>query len=131
VTNAVAGVVTTFTVTLFDDGNNQRETGGDTLVIKIDNGVIQDIETFDNDDGTYTVQYKILDASTTHQLLVEINGDAPNAKTSVITVVPNSPVSALSTLTAATLIDLESAYTVNVSVFDNFANAVTLVQPIV
>jgi hypothetical protein len=61
VTQSTAGVVTTFKVTLFDSGNNQRETGGDTLLVTI--GAITDIETFDHDDGTYTVQYKILDAS--------------------------------------------------------------------
>lgn len=74
VTQATAGVVTTFTVTLFDSGNNQRETGGDTLLVEI--GAITDIETFDHEDGTYTVQYKILDASMTFSLSVTINGES-------------------------------------------------------
>ena len=108
VTQATAGVVTTFTVTLFDSGNNQRETGGDTLLVTI--GAITDIETFDHDNGTYTVQYKILDASITYPLSVTINGESQNAKTSVITVSPNKPDPASSTLAAATLINLEKLY---------------------
>jgi hypothetical protein len=55
VTDTVAGVVSTFKVTLFDSGNNQREEGGDNLLIKIGGGAITDIEVFDHNDGTYTV----------------------------------------------------------------------------
>ena len=33
VTDSMAGVVATFTVTLFDVGQNQRETGGDSILV--------------------------------------------------------------------------------------------------
>ena len=33
VTDSMAGVVATFTVTLFDVGVNQRETGGDSILV--------------------------------------------------------------------------------------------------
>ena len=56
VTDSMAGVVASFTVTLFDSGNNQREVGGDLLLVEISGGVT-DIETYDNTDGTYRVDY--------------------------------------------------------------------------
>lgn len=34
-TYTIAGVVTDFTVTLFDSGNNQRTSGGDQLAVTI------------------------------------------------------------------------------------------------
>ena len=33
VTDSIAGVAATFTVTLFDSGNNQRKVGGDLLLV--------------------------------------------------------------------------------------------------
>lgn len=94
-------------------------------------GSITEIETFDHDNGTYTVQYKILDASKTHALSVKINGDAAHVKTSVITVVPNKPYPAASTLSTASLIHLETQYPVTVQVFDAFGNPVKVTQPLV
>ena len=47
--------------------------------------IISDIETFDNNDGTYKVDYKILLADI-HTLAVTINGDSTNTKTSSIDV---------------------------------------------
>jgi hypothetical protein len=54
ITDAVAGIVQTFTVTLFDSGNNQLDVGGDTLTITM-TPTQSNIEIFDNLDGTYTV----------------------------------------------------------------------------
>jgi hypothetical protein len=90
----------------------------------IDGGAITTIETFDHEDGTYTVQYEIL-VATTHSLSVEINGDASNIKTSVINVIPNSPSTELSTLTTQPLISLEQTNNVDVQLFDAFGNEVT------
>ena len=106
VTDSMAGVVASFTVTLFDSGNNQREVGGDLLLVEISDGVT-DIETFDNADGTYLVEYKINDASMTHDLSVTINADTANTKTSTITTIPNSPDAASSTMATDTLIILD------------------------
>jgi len=129
VTDTIAGEVATFTVTLFDSGNNQREMGGDTLLVTITG--ITDIETFDNNDGTYQVDYKILDASTTYDLSVIVNGDSGNEKTSTITVVPNLPHASSSTLTYTTPVDLDVDSTVDIQIFDAFNNPVLIEQPVV
>ena len=125
VTDSIAGVVASFTVTLFDSGNNQREVGGDLLLVQISDGVT-DIETFDNHDGTYRVDYRINDASITHDLSVTINGDTANSKTSIITTVPNLPDAASSTMATETLIILDKIKTVDVQVFDAFGNPTVL-----
>lgn len=130
VTDSMAGVVASFTVTLFDSGNNQREVGGDLLLVEISNGVT-DIETFDNSDGTYRVDYKINDASASHGLSVTINGDTGNTKTSTITTIPNDPDSASSTMATTTLIVLDDPQTVDVEIFDSFGNRILIEDPIV
>ena len=131
VTDSIAGEVTSFTVTLFDSGNNQREIGGDLLLVEISDGVT-DIETFDNADGTYHVDYKINDASITHGLSVTINGDTSNTKTSTIVTVPNLPHSSSSTMSTDTLIVLDVDQTVDVQVYDAFGNPTVVKQnPIV
>lgn len=106
-TDSVAGIVASFTVTLFDSGNNQREVGGDLLLVEISDSVTE-IETFDNADGRYRVDYRIDDASKTHSLSVTVNGDTLNKKTSTITTVPNQPDAASSTMATPTLIVLDS-----------------------
>lgn len=63
---------------------------------------ITDIEVFDNNDGTYSVNYELLDASETYLLTVTVNGDNANAKTSTIEVVPNKPDPKPSTLVGST-----------------------------
>ena len=55
-TDATAGIVASFFVTLYDIGNNKLLIGGDTLLVTISNGVTQ-IEIFDNQDGSYRVDY--------------------------------------------------------------------------
>lgn len=84
------------------------------------------IETFDNKDGTYRVDYKINDASSTHTLSVTINGDTDNTKTSTITTVPNLPLAASSTMLTETLIVLDAVKTVDVKVFDAYGNPTVL-----
>ena len=131
VTDSMAGVIASFTVTLFDSGNNQREVGGDLLLVEISNGVTE-IETFDNNDGTYRVDYLINDATTTHELSVTINGDTGNTKTSTITTVANDPHADSSTMSTTELTELDASYPVDVQVFDAYGNPITLSeQPIV
>lgn len=60
-----------------------------------------------------------------------INGDSANKKTSTIVVVPNLPIAATSTLTTASLIDLEKLYAVDVQIFDAYSNPVIVTQPLV
>lgn len=57
-TDATAGVVENFLVTLFDSGNNRLQVGGDTLLVQITNNQ-NNIETFDQNNGTYIVKYQI------------------------------------------------------------------------
>ena len=56
ITDATAGIVQTFVVTLFDSGNNRLKKGGDTLLVQISNNQ-NNIETFDQNDGSYLVKY--------------------------------------------------------------------------
>ena len=78
-----------FLVSLYDIGNNHLLIGGDTLLVTISGGITQ-IETFDNKNGTYTVEYQIL-VSGVYTLSVRVNNDSTNIKSSTILVVPNIP----------------------------------------
>lgn len=78
-----------FLVSLYDIGNNHLLIGGDTLLVTISGGITQ-IETFDNKNGTYTVEYQIL-VSGAYTLSVRVNNDSTNIKSSTILVVPNIP----------------------------------------
>jgi hypothetical protein len=125
VTDSMAGVVASFTVTLFDVGQNQRESGGDSILVEISDGVldISAIEVFDNSDGTYTVDYRI-DVATTYTLQVTVNGDIDNIKSSTITTVPNIPDAATSTLATVTPILQDSYTAVDVVVYDAYSNLI-------
>lgn len=61
VTDAVAGIVQNFTVTLYDSGNNRLEVGGDTITVQTTPSQ-SSIEIFDQLDGSYLVKYMITDA---------------------------------------------------------------------
>jgi hypothetical protein len=66
--------VQSFIVTLFDSGNNKLQKGGDTLLVQISNNQ-NSIETFDQNNGTYLVNYQI-NVAGTYALQVTINNDA-------------------------------------------------------
>ena len=84
-TSTTAGVLTDFMVTLFDAGNNQRTSGGDSLAVSIDvfpapSGTPAadpfaalkhpvTIEVFDLLDGSYTVRYVVEDTTWTAECL--------------------------------------------------------------
>jgi hypothetical protein len=61
ITDAIAGILQTFEVTLFDSGNNRLTTGGDTLTVTIESLTRNEkyIEIFDNEDGSYLIKYLI------------------------------------------------------------------------
>jgi len=63
--NAVAGIVGEFLITVFDEGNNQQQIGGDKVKVTITSTshTITEIEVFDNNDGTYRVEYRVTDSS--------------------------------------------------------------------
>ena len=75
VTAAVAGAIESFVVTLYDSGNNRlrqspsltdenwETVGGDTVLVTITPSQ-QNIEIFDNGDGSYLVKYRITQAGT-------------------------------------------------------------------
>lgn len=55
-TDATAGIIYTFNVTLFDSGNNRLPAGGDSLTILLEPDLTSTkTEIFDNNDGSYTV----------------------------------------------------------------------------
>jgi len=122
VTNAVAGIVYTFVVTLFDSGNNRLSIGGDTLQVII-SPLQTNIEYFDNQDGSYLVMYKITQAGT-FDLSVRTNLDSSNIKESKILVVPNNAASKTSTLSFVTPVTLNIQQTVLVDIFDDYKNRV-------
>lgn len=115
--NAVAGIVNEFLVTVFDEGGNQQQIGGDEIAVTItgvtSSTVITDHELFDNNDGTYRVKYELLDASEQFLVSVVVNGDTANLKTSTITVVPNKPDPLSSTLVASTPLTVGQDHTFN------------------
>jgi hypothetical protein len=129
VTAAVAGIQDKFTVTLFDSGNNQRTSGGDTLLLTISNGVTA-IEYFDNKDGTYKVEYKIL-AAVSHTLTLIVNGVSANTFTRTIVVSPNVAVPETSSQTFVPLVTLAVPTAVTVVIRDAWNNAVTVAQNLV
>jgi hypothetical protein len=116
----VAGVVQSFTVTLYDSSVNLLTDGGDQLEITLSQA---EIEVFDNHDGSYRVDYLITQAGT-YDLTVSVNLDSVNVKTSVITVVPNVPSTVDSTVVFNSVVLIEDQETVIVNVYDSFANEV-------
>jgi Filamin/ABP280 repeat len=78
--NAVAGIVGEFLITVFDEGGNQQQIGGDQVSVSITSAshTITDMEIFDNNDGTYRVNYKLLDSSEDYLIQVVVNGDTAN-----------------------------------------------------
>jgi len=87
ITDAVAGVLQTFNVTLYDSGNNRLTIGGDTLTVTFTPAQSK-IEIFDRKDGSYLVQYLISKAGS-FTLSVSTNLDTEFKKTSSVIVVPN------------------------------------------
>ena len=126
ITNAVAGNVESFIVTQYDSGSNQRDEGGDVLVVTIASAsyAASGIEIFDRDDGTYLVTYKIINAAEVYILQVTTNGDSANTKTSTITVVANVPDAITSTLSASTPLTIDDGHTFSLQIFDRYNNPV-------
>lgn len=119
----LAGVVYQFTVTLYDTGNNRLTKGGDSLTITIEPG--QDlIELFDQHDGSYLVEYKILSKGQ-YTLNVVTNDDVSNTKTRTIEVIPNQSEPAPSTITFDDHVLVDYEYTVVTQIYDSFGNEVT------
>jgi hypothetical protein len=128
VTDAIAGIVQSFTVTLFDIGNNRLQVGGDNILVEFD-GTAQ-IEIFDHLDGSYLIKYRIEEAGT-YALTVTTNGATTDAKTDTTVVVPNIPWSQTSSVSFDEEIDLGVEYTVDIVVVDLYENPVIVEQPVV
>jgi hypothetical protein len=77
--------VQSFTVTLYDSGNNLVSKGGDQIEFSFTHALI---EVFDNHDGTYLVEYLITQTGT-YPFSITVNQDTVMINT--ITVVPNEP----------------------------------------
>ena len=85
---------------------------------KLNNGVT-DIEWFDNKDGTYRVDYKILTA-VKHSLTVEVNGVSGDTLTREVIVSPNVAVPETSTQTFVKLVTLDVPTAVSVVIRDAY-----------
>ena len=87
--------MTQFRVTLFDSGNNQRSYGGDQLNVVIspsDGSVLSQpigIEVFDNNDGTYDINYKVLESTISYLITVTVNSITSSQITSNLIVGSN------------------------------------------
>ena len=105
-TRSVAGEKSSFTVTLFDIGNNQLPKGGDTLNVAITPENAK-IEVFDLNNGVYRVEY-LIDQVDTYSLEVVTNYAASEKMTSVIVVEPAGESMQTSTITFAAEVDVAS-----------------------
>jgi hypothetical protein len=125
-TNAIAGDLTSFTVTLYDSGNNQRTSGGDNVVVTITSTSynITAIQVTDNNKGTYTVNYIVTDATPIYTITVIVNGNTANEKTSTLTVVANNPNPLLSVLTATSPVTMDTSITYTINALDSWSNIV-------
>lgn len=133
-TTATAGEVTTFTVTQFDSGNNQRTEGGDALGVTVtgsDSSVVTAIEVFDNNDGTYTVNYMVTKSSITYTIAVTTNGDTGNTKTSSVTAYAAQPDATRSTIAVTTPATIDNEETLTFTLNDAYDNDIIILQPVV
>lgn len=126
---AIAGIPNGFLVTVFDQGNNQQQTGGDRIAVTIvsQSGLITitEIEIFDNQDGTYRVKYEVNDASEPYTVTVTVNGDTANKKTTQLVVDPNTSNAVASKLTGtSTPLTIAADHTFNFQIFDSFNNPI-------
>ena len=129
INDAMAGVIQTFTVTLYDIGGNRLQIGGDVIDVTIA-GSSADIEIFDQLDGSYTVQYRILVANS-YTLEVVTNMETASPQTSTITVIPNEPSTETSTISFLTPVTLDQSNQVSVILTDLYNNNIIDDQPIV
>jgi hypothetical protein len=120
ITNAVAGELHSFTVTLFDEGNNQLSKGGDTLAVSFTPGTAE-IEIVDQMNGVYEVKYRI-EQSGTYTLDVVTNYATEAKKTSQVIAVHAQESMLTSLISYAEIVDVQSEQTVQVDVFDRFTN---------
>ena len=118
---AVAGIPNTFLVTVFDEGKNQQQIGGDAITVSIKSKdglvIINEIEVFDNNDGTYKVKYEVdnsLGVGELYDVKVTTNGNLANTKSEVLDVSPNesNPLTSLLTETSTPL-TIEHPHTFN------------------
>jgi len=123
-TDATAGHKTWFLVTLFDSSNNQLVKGGDTVTAVLKNALNVKtgvIDTFDNSDGTYRVEYYDI-KSGTYTCEVTVNGDTGNTKTTTIKMIPDAPFAILSTISHPSVITIGSSSLIDILVKDKWAN---------
>ena len=125
-TNAFAGEVMSFTVSLFDSQGNSKTTGGDTVTATLYSvGLVSVGSTWvkDKGDGTYTVQY-VHDTLGTYTIEVIVNGDTANALTSTITMIAGLPNGHLSTLAHPSVSTIGSATTFSIVAKDAYGNLI-------
>ena len=125
VTNAEAGQTASFTVFLKDSGGNQQATGGDSVTISFEGPEevpSNQISVLDNDDGSYSVKFKIYKVGS-YELNVIVNGQEAAIETlSVSHTLPSPSRSTLDTPDSITLGEVLSVDLVLKDRFDNIIN---------
>lgn len=86
---------------------------------------ITDFETFDNGDGTYTINYKATDASEDYNISVVVNGDGGNTKTSTIVLTENVPHASSSTIAITSPGEIGNPETLTLELNDAYGNDIT------
>lgn len=100
--------------------------GGDSVAVTITSTsyTISQIEVFDNHDGTYRVEYKVIDSSQTYLISVVVNNDIVNTQTSTVSVVTNIPDSLTSILVATTPLTIAVDHNFRFQMFDSYGNPI-------
>ena len=126
-TNAIAGQVMSFTVTLYDTQGNVRTAGGDTVVMTLKDGGSLSVGStwvIDNQDGTYTAQYQHGTIGS-YTIEIVVNSDTLNTKSSLLTISPGLPDPTLSTLTHPSTSTIGTSTTIDIVASDAFGNLIT------
>lgn len=126
-TDAIAGDIMSFTVLLFDTQGNARTEGGDTVTATLYDASLASVgltEVFDNNDGTYKINYSYT-VKGTYTIDVTVNSDTANIKTSTINLVAGSAYGLTSTLTHPSTTTIGLATTFTVYAYDAYGNTIT------
>ena len=124
--SATAGELATFIITTKDSNGNKRTSGGDTIEVAISNGVVtltyNSIQIIDSNNGQYTVNYIITDASASYTVKITINGNAANIIVKTVTAVAGTPSSLASSITKTGITQIGVADTFSIFAKDKYSN---------
>lgn len=126
-----AGSAGSVLVTVKDWAGNVRTQGGDVLTVgyqaKAGTGTVTDTSTVDNQDGTYTLSFK-MEKVGIYTVSVTMNGNLLDVLSQDLTVVPASPSPENSLLTVQESMKLDDTLSITVQIRDLYSNFVTTPQ---